>query len=128
MNKMITAFVLFILFISCSKLIESNSVKIIISEKETPYVGKIVRSIEITNKNTIENIIKKINDYSPETFKFNGTYYISIEYSNKRKIVLRTNGLEFEVIEGIDDIKYFKLKEAMDIDFYFKKLPQNNAK
>jgi hypothetical protein len=119
--------IIFLLFFAgllpgCKHILIDNSVtKIIIEERTHEYIGKEIDKREISDTGQIRDIIDKLNEYEKEVTKFQGTYFLLIESENGERVVLRTNGINFEVISGLEKsgIKYFKIKSRLDLLTYF---------
>jgi hypothetical protein len=111
-----------LLIVNCKdNLIHDKVDKIIIENRDHEYIGKELDRVEISDDDKIEDIIEKLNDYEEYTAKFAGKYYMKIEYANGELLTLRTNGINFEILQGLKNSKmrYFKIKKMINLEDYF---------
>jgi hypothetical protein len=120
-------FLMFIVFITtlaggCKHLlIESRVTKITVEDRTHEYIGREIDKREITDQDQIRAILEKLNDYQKDIIKFPGTYHMIIESENGERVVLRTDGKNFEVISGLEQrgFRYFKIRSGLDLLSYF---------
>jgi hypothetical protein len=111
-----------LLIVNCKdNLIYDKVDKIIIENRDHEYIGKELDRVEISDDDKIEDIIEKLNDYEEYIAKFAGKYYMKIEYANGELLTLRTNGINFEILQGLKNSKmrYFKIKKMINLEDYF---------
>jgi len=102
-------------------LLEGRVTKITIEDRTHEYIGREINKREITDPEQIQMIMDRLNNYQKDTVKFAGTYYLIIESENRERVVLRTDGKNFEVISGLEQnsIMYFKIKSNLNLLTYF---------
>jgi len=122
LKKVLIILTILISILNCKNtIINKNVNKIIIEDRTHEYVGKELDKVEITDNTEINRLINKINEYEEYIAKFEGKYYIVIEYENNERLRLRTNGINFEIISELKhkNIRYFKIKNTINLLDYF---------
>ena len=122
LKKVLIILTIMISILNCKNaIINKNVNKIIIEDRTHEYVGKELDKVEITDNTEINRLINKINEYEEYIAKFEGKYYIIIEYENNERLRLRTNGINFEIISELKhkNIRYFKIKNTINLLDYF---------
>jgi len=122
LKKVLIILTILISILNCKNtIINKNVNKIIIEDRTHEYVGKELDKVEITDNTEINRLINKINEYEEYIAKFEGKYYIIIEYENNERLRLRTNGINFEIISELKhkNIRYFKIKNTINLLDYF---------
>ena len=122
LKKVLIILTIMISILNCKNaIINKNVNKIIIEDRTHEYVGKELDKVEITDNTEINRLINKINEYEEYIAKFEGKYYIIIEYENNERLRLRTNGINFEIISELKykNMRYFKIKNIINLLDYF---------
>jgi hypothetical protein len=105
---------LVLLSIQCtnkSRIISSNKVKSIVITLDTTTEHLVLAKIEIRNKDSLKQIIEKINECESEPIKFYPTHRLKVTYEDgQEKMILcsgsslKFDGLTYRLKDSIRDI------------------------
>jgi hypothetical protein len=98
-------------FIQCTNkngIISSNKVKSIVITLDSTNEHLALPPIEIRNQDSLNQIVKKINECESEPIKFYPTHRLKIAYEDGQEKMILCNGLSLKY----DGLTY-KLKESM---------------
>ena len=114
MQKFLPILLIILFIISCSdkhNLISSNNIKTIVISLDSGQHYIALNLVVITNRDSMNEIIRKLNEYDQEPVKFYPTHRLKLTYDNgKEKIIfcsgqsMKYEGLTYRLKENIRDI------------------------